>query len=207
MNCTNCGAELAEGSVFCTECGAQMESAPAPVKKGLDIKRLIPVIAAVLVVVLLIALLGGNPAEKAVNNYYKAMMKENGEKVYKTLPKTLRNYIKEEIDDDDDMEEFMEGLNEVAEEFADEYEDCKFKVLDVSKVSEDDLEDMEETFEDMADEMDIKLKLQDARQVIVKITDEDGNIEVEQVAVLKVNGSWFVVGEIFTAVMFAGAFN
>lgn len=160
------------------------------VKEMLQNKKLLAAIAALLVVVLLICLVAsGNKAEKTVNNYIKYMQKENVEKLYKTLPKAIRSYL----EDEDYEEDYLEALEAGCESFNDNYDDCKFKVLDVSKMSEDDLEDYEDMFEEMADEMDAKLKVQAGRYVIVKVTDEDGNVMARTYEVLKVNGSWFMV--------------
>ncbi len=160
------------------------------VKELLQNKKLLAAVAALLVVVLLFCLVvGGNKAEKTVNNYIKYCQKEKAEKLYKTLPKDIRNYLKEEEEDED----YVETLEELCESFNDSYDDCKFKILDVSKMAEDDLEDYEDVFEDIADEIDKKLKVQAGKYVIVKITDEDGYVSTRKFNVLKVDGAWFVL--------------
>lgn len=160
------------------------------VKEMLQNKKLLAAVAALLVVVLLICLVaGGNKAEKTVNNYIKYMQKEKAESLYKTLPKAIRDYMK----DEDYEEDVIEALEERCESFNDNNDDSKFKVLDVSEMAEDDLEDYEDIFEEMADEMDVKLKVQNGKYVIVKVVDEDGCVSTRVYDVLKVNGSWFVV--------------
>lgn len=157
------------------------------VKELLQNKKLLAAIAALLVVVLLICLVGGgNKAEKTVNNYIKYMQKEKADKLYKTLPKAMRNYLKEEEEDED----FIEYLEERCESFNDNYDDCKFKVLKVVKMAEDDLEDYQDMMEDIGDEIDAKMKVQAGKYVIVMITDEDGYVSTRVMDVLKINGSW-----------------
>lgn len=160
------------------------------VKELLSNKKVLAALAALLVVVLLIGVFNSVAApKKAMKNYLTYMQKEKGEKLYKTLPANLRKYLKEEDVDED----CIEYLEDAAESFADYYDDCKFKILDISKMAEDDLEEYEDVFEDLADEIDRRLKVQAGRYAIVKITDEDGYVSVRTYDLLKVNGKWFVV--------------
>lgn len=160
------------------------------IKEMLQNKKLLAAVAALLVVVLLICLVaGGNKAEKTVKNYISYMQKEKADKLYKTLPKAIRNYMKEE----DYEEDIIEALEEQCETFNDNNDDSKFKVLNVAKMAEDDLEDYEDMFEELADEIDAKLKVQNGKYVVIQVTDEDGYVYAEVVDVLKVNGTWFVV--------------
>ncbi len=160
------------------------------VKELLQNKKLLAAIAVVLVAVLLICLIaGGNKAEKAVKTYIKYAQKEEPEKLYKTLPKALRTILEDEKDDD----EYIEDLEESCENFTDYYDDCKFEILDVSKMSEDDLEDYQDYYEDIAEEFDAKLNVQAGRYVIFKAIDEDGYVvDVGMYNVLKINGTWCV---------------
>ncbi len=159
------------------------------VKELLQDKKLLAVIAALLVVVILFCLVvGGNKAEKTVKNYIKYMQDEKAEKLYKTLPKDIRNYL----EDEDLEEDALEALEEACENFADMTDDYKFEILDVVKMSEDDLDDYADRFEDISDEIDEKLKVQAGRYVIMKTTDEDGCVDAGVLNVIKVDGSWFV---------------
>ncbi len=168
------------------------------VKELLQDKKLLAVIAALLVVVILFCLVvGGNKAEKTVNNYIKYMQKEKAEKLYKTLPKDIRNYLK----DEDYEEDTIEVFEDMCEAFSDYVDDAKFKILDVEKMSEDDLEEYEDHFEEIADEIDEKLKVQAGRYVIVKTTDEDGNVDASVIDVIKVDGAWFVADLVGGVVM------
>lgn len=159
------------------------------VKELLQNKKLLAAIAALLVVVLLICLVGGgNKAEKTVENYIKYNQKEKAEKLYKTLPRAMRSYLKEE----DEEEDFIEYLEENCESFNDYYDDCKFDVLKVVKMAEDDLEDYQDMAEDIADAIDGKFKVQAGKYVVVMVTDEDGYVSTRVYDVLKINGSWVV---------------
>ncbi len=160
------------------------------VKELLKNKRILAAIAIVLVaVVLLCVILGGNKAEKAVKNYIKYNQEENAEALYKTYPKVIRNYL-----EDEDMEEnTIESLESQCEYFNEIYDDCTFKVLDVSDISEDELDDLKDSMDELVEEIDVDLKLQDGKYVIVKVTDEDGKVSARTFTVLKINGSWIVM--------------
>ncbi len=159
------------------------------VKELLQNKRVLAAVAALLVVILLICLVaGGDKAEKTVESFLKNAQKEKPEKIYKTLPKDLRNYL----EDEDYEEDVLDMLEEMCESAADNADDQKFKVLKVVKMSEDALEEYEDTFDELGDEIDEKMKVQSGKYVIVMNTDEDGNVDVEVIDVIKVDGSWFV---------------
>ncbi len=171
------------------------------IKELLENKKLLAIIAGVLVLVLVLCLvLGGGGAEKAATNYIKNCQKEKPEKLYSSLPKDIRNYIEDDMDEDD----FMDLLEDRCDSFNDSYDDCKFKVLEVGKMSEDSLDYYEDMVENLSDEIDEDLKLQSAKVVIIKVTDEDGGIGAITYSSLKINGTWVCSGLLTRACSYLG---
>ncbi len=177
-------------------------------------KKLLSTIAKLLVLVLLFGILAGcsntekeekedeeksEPAAKdaTVSNYYKAVQNEDGEALYRSLPKSLRTMLEDENEDDD----VIDYLEELSEYYNDDYgyNKATIKVLDVSNMSEDHLGNWSDEIDHIADYLDVEMSVQDGRYVIVKITDKQGAVSTRVIHTLKIGGTW-VVGELLSSV-------
>ncbi len=214
MFCGNCGTENPEGTQFCAGCGAdlagekpQEKSARKPglpkLKVGkfhIDLNdRKVLIAGAVVLVLILVLIFGGNSPKRVVKKYMAAMENANGKSIYKLLPKQYINYLKDEQDmDKDDLKdmytEWSEEIEESYENLKDEY-DAKVKISydiqDVVKIKGDDLEDIQDRYEDYYD-----MKVTAAKKVEVDYTlkcgDEYRQDFIQWITVIKVGGKWCI---------------
>lgn len=155
-----------------------------------DKKNMVIAIVAVVVVALVLVMGGANflsPSASIVNKYMSGMKSGNAKKIAKL-------YHKDIIENryDGDIDDLIDELEEEFEEQEDEdYKILSYKVRECEKFSEDELEDLAETFETLfdIDEDDIKA----ARKYFVRVTvDNDGekNIGYQSVTVVKIGNKW-----------------
>lgn len=208
--CNSCGAELEDDVLFCDKCGAKQEApvtmettvgsdAPVP---GMSRNTIIAIaacgVAAVVVVIILASLLLGGGYKKAVKAQFKALNKNDAEKIIKTLPD---DYLS--IMDDvhgDDYEKYLDNqIDNVIEEYEDKDrcgKNLKFSYEIVGKIkyTDDEIDDMIDSYEDNFDEeIDIKKGYILALKTKVK-GDKDTEESFTQISVIKIDGKWVALG-------------
>lgn len=111
--CPTCNAVLEDDASFCTNCGAQFQTAePAPKKAAPDKAKLIKLgaiaAAAIVVVVILCVVLFANPYKSAIENAY-AVEYGNLEKLESIVPPEFWEYYEDTYDRDiDDLIDIRE---------------------------------------------------------------------------------------------------
>lgn len=163
-------------------------TASAPNKNKI-IPIVVAVFAALVFLSIVVSVLGGG-YKKPLDNFCKGFNKEDAKYFLKTYPET---YIEEYVDEDD----LEESLEDVLEELEDKYGKnikLKYKILDKEKVDKDDLEEMEEYYEDLTDEsVKITRGWELEVDVTVKGKKKDRTKEMD-IVVLKIDGKWATIG-------------
>lgn len=201
--CKFCGSEIPEGaSCNCAESQAQAaapaaEASASSNKTGLIVVGAALVIALILIISIISSIAGGG-YKKPINEFEKALNKCDGERLAECM--MTKDMLKEAEDEDfDELDEMLEMLVEFAEE---EYgDDVKFtiKVDDKEKLDKDDLEDIEESYEDMYDE---KIKVKKGYEVTAEMTvkgDDGKDSEDIELTVIKVKGEgWLLTQDLMS---------
>ncbi len=132
----------------------------------------------------------GSGFKKPLDNFAKGFNKEDAKYIMKAYPEV---YLDDYIDEDD----IEDSLEEVLEELEDKYGKnikLKFKVTDKEKVDKDDLEDMEEYYEDVVDDtVKISRGYELEVDVTIKGKKRDKTKEMD-IVVLKIDGKWSTMG-------------
>lgn len=199
MFCGYCGQQNPDDSLFCSNCGASLQTSPAvhpPVAngsgsfKGPD-SRTVKIIAAaagcvaalIVVVVLLINVLGGGET-KPVKTFLTGLEKCNVEKMLSVFP----DEIMDEADlDKSDIRDLQEELEDIMDD-----EDIKisFEIKDTKDVKRSTLRELQDLYDDAYD-----LEVTDAKTIKAKVTAEvDGDKEKEtmEFGVVKIGGKWYM---------------
>lgn len=159
--CPNCGKALPDG-VAC-DCQNNNAFGDSPVSKKKGGKKFLAIggvaVVAVTAVVLLTSTLGGG-YKKPVNDLVDSLNKGDSAKMFSAvIPDSKIKEMKKELKDskfdwDDLMDEIDDGLENVMEDLEDEYgKNVKFSVkfLDKKKVKGDELEEIEELYDETFD--------------------------------------------------------
>ena len=207
MVCKNCGANIPEGTKFCTSCGATVEAevgfqdaavVQAPAKKSN--KKLIAIVAGVVaVIVALILVFGGGSYKTPINNYFDAIEKADGAKLQKCSPFAVKfeKAAGESADDiKDDYQESAEFLHEMyAAQYGDDFK-ITYKIKDKEALDKDELKELQDEINDEIEEEDIdmgKVKITKGYEIEVEVTikGSDGeDTDDEEFTVVKIDGKW-----------------
>lgn len=210
--CTNCGVQNDDSTVFCTNCGTPLQEpaqAPQPQNKldeilaKLKLSRpqakkygimAIAAIAVIIVAVILINVIFPGP-KAVVKKFLNAVEKGNAKAIVNCMPSFM-------WEDEDEKDEMIEELEEMYEDY--EIESVEYEIKEVKKLSNKDQKYYEEIFEyyeDINDEFDAD-KVTDYKKAEVKVVIEtdDGKIrETVDFILIKYKGQWkiFSSGGIF----------
>lgn len=221
--CKNCGVEMEENTVLCTNCGAiEKRSEILPEEVRIERSPVIQVVEKVtrtvkenpkffafcgavvaifLVIVVLVSnLLGGGGYKKAVKNYMDVSFKGKADKIEKLAPKEYWDFIKKE-NKEFTVEELIKATEERSDATLKALEDkfgekakVKYKIIDKDKLSKRKLNKIKESIED---EFGINKKLVKACcQVDVELSVKGSKDEFEdetEMTLIKIGGSWYVV--------------
>lgn len=197
-----CGAQIDDNAEICSSCGAAQTtnsvnggSAETGAKKSFA--PIIAVAAVIVVIVLLILkLIFGGGYKDPIDNMFKGMETGKGKYFYKALPE----FLLEEKFEDKKKSEIIDELDELAETLLDNFEDkygddikITVKYKDKEKIDKDDLEDIEEMYEDSYDS---KVKISKGYEVKIKATikgDDEKDTNTTTLNVYKVNGDWCIM--------------
>ena len=195
--CENCGAEMADDQVICPSCGngaqaekeaqpivENVESNPTSSKKSELIKKVGIIGGLVAVVVIIIAILAsliGSGWKKPIKNYIKALNKCDGdlyEEVYPDFMKTKKSDSDLKDDKKEDEKDYGDNVK------------YSVKILKKTKISKDELKDVEEYVEkkyDTSTEIKKGYKVKVETKVKGK---EDYDYSTSTIYVYKVDGKW-----------------
>ncbi len=223
MFCTNCGANIPDGSQFCPACGAQLNSAAyapmdtpgAPVqKRSLPKKTLVILAAAVVVlvvVVLLISLLFGGGKETPLKNYCEAMGDADVGAFLDLYPDDVLNDVYGwNKRDKDEIENFLEvSLEELEWQYGEDIR-ISYDIRTEKELNDKRLLALGEYFEDVydLDKADKEITKGYLMEVRFTIKGDDGRDTNKQwLVVYKYDGDWYLdtgafrnVGEISTLI-------
>ncbi len=164
MFCSNCGSQIADGSVFCPACGAQLNAgqpapqansqpfpqqtyaqpvygqpyaaAPAPKKKKTWLWFVLGGVALAAVAVVLILVLGGGGPEGVAEDYFEAYIHHD---LRGLIDNTAYDYLKREFGVSDE-DELVDWANKYLDGDFDSFDDVQEYYTDMAN---DDLEDVE----------------------------------------------------------------
>lgn len=210
MVCKNCGANIPEGTKFCTSCGATVEAevgfqdaavVQAPAKKSN--KKLIAIIAGVVAVIIaFICIFGGGSYKSTIKKYYSAIENGDGSKLQACYPfyvKAAKADGDSASDIKDEYKDRAESLHDLyAERYGDDFK-IKYEIKDADKVDKDDLEDFEKELNEAIEEEDInmgKVSISQGYEVEVEGTikgSEDEDEFEDTFYMLKINGKWNII--------------
>lgn len=150
--------------------------------------------AGVVVILLLIGLIFGGGAKKVAKNYVDATYKANARSIVNSLPRAVREEILDEMNMEKKelIEELEDSLEYIEEELDDEYRRWRIvtKVIDENDVVGDDLEDLQDMYDDQFD-----VKVSKAKIITVKMTlktEEDPEWSYQRVRLVKIGLGWYL---------------
>ncbi len=215
--CGVCGAASADNAYVCGNCGAPFETAPeapaaapaAPKKDifsnipGFDklddakkalVKKIgmiaVPAIAVILVLIIIFGAIVPNVGYKGtINKFLNAIEDQDVEKF-------MELYNSYEFDDWDDADEGVENeLEELIEELEYTYGEkikLSFKIEDCDKLTEDRLDDIQDSYDDSedCDDMEISKGYDITGTLTIKGKDMDRDIENVDFILIKEDGKW-----------------
>lgn len=204
--CKNCGSEMNDQEVFCANCGAENEvvadenkDVVATVKEKLSPKTIGIVAVVLALLIVLIAIFGGNGWKKALDNKFDVSYKGKASKIKSLAPNQYWEWLEDETGDS-----FSELKKEYKEEWKDAKDDIKdewgsnlrysFKKEDKKVLSKKKTEKIAEALED---KYDIK-----ARSV-KKVIEVEGELTIKgskkkdtndtTLTFAKVGGKWYPI--------------
>lgn len=207
MFCGKCGTKNADNVEFCTNCGAKLnksavtKSTAVSVANQNDKNRKVGIIAvavaAVIVVILGVLLLGGRSYKATIEKFVDAQFDANAEAIFDLMPQKMIDYALEEDGyDPDDLDYLIDELNEELQDQLDSLDSylgegwkITYKILDDEDVKGADLDDIKNAYEDAG------VKVSAAKSVEVELTvtsDETESSNSLDVSLIKVGRSWYL---------------
>jgi hypothetical protein len=99
------------------------------------------------------------------------------------------------IEDEDDLVDMMEeSFDMIHEQWEEEYGDdikISYKIKDAKKMDKDDLEDLQDEYDDADIDIDIKQAYEVEVEVTIKGDDDDDEEDMDLV-IIKVGGKWYL---------------
>ncbi len=206
--CGKCGAKNKDGAMFCTQCGAALNTVPGGGghgrvselrKKNRDrnVGMIAAIVAAVAVVAVGIFLFGGRSYKATVKRFVNATFEADAEAMLKLIPKKMvDNLLEEEGYDDDELDDMVDEMNEYFQDQMDSLDkylgegwEVSYEILAAEKLTGDDLDDIKERYEDA----DVKVSA--AKEIEIELTiktDEMENSDTTDLYVVKVGRSWYL---------------
>lgn len=203
MLCNKCGIEMGN-EAFCPNCGTpagQGAPAGAEAAPSVDIKKYLPIIGAaagvLVVIILLVSLLGGGGSgkmEKLLNKEAKAVMKEDVDAYIKTLPECVLKVNEKAAggahDYEDEADKELSSTFDYLEEEYDKDFKISYNVIDTRKMSEDELDDYNDFFEEIYDE-EITKGYYGVYEITIK-GDDGKQYQYGSATLVKVDGEWYL---------------
>ncbi|MBR6328788.1 MAG: zinc-ribbon domain-containing protein [Lachnospiraceae bacterium] len=218
MFCSKCGAQIADNAAFCKNCGNKLSVSPTAGDTGTapsdnaktkeQIKKLIPVIAGIIVLLIVISTIGkggsNSTPEALVQDYIKAVKSGDIQAYINCFPKEEHETIKAGIEEVIAIES---GDWQRVAKYADGWTDSRSPYLCFATVFADDLDILSENITDMP-ESDIEsinkqfgIKAKEGKYVRVKmsysITHSDGGVGTfgggTDLPVGKIKGKWYIL--------------
>ena len=208
MFCGKCGTKNADNVEFCTNCGAKLnnkstvtKSATVSVANQNDKNRKVGIIAvavaAVIVVILGVLLLGGRSYKATIEKFVDAQFDANAEAIIDLMPQKMMEYaLEQEGYDPDDFNYLIDELNEELQDQLDSLDSylgegwkITYKILDDEDVKGADLDNIKNAYEDAG------VKVSAAKSVEVELTvtsDETESSNSLDVSLIKVGRSWYL---------------
>lgn len=143
----------------------------------------------------------GNTEEKIVKTFVKAAMKGDIEKLLSLMPDEIIAALKQELLEEVGisfetykslMKEQMDQMVILMQDIVGEDWSYTYEIVDTEKIPIDDLDDIQETYED---EIGVDFKIEEGKSITVEITMKGNDIEHSEemdISVIKVNGKWYL---------------
>lgn len=151
----------------------------------------------VLVLALSLTACGGSGYKGVVKDMMKALEKADAEAMLKLYHEECIDTMidGEWIEDEDDLVDMMEeSFDMIHEQWEDEYGDdikISYKIKDAEKMDKDDLEDLQDEYDDADIDIDIKQAYEVEVEVTIKGDDDDDEEDMDLV-IIKVGGKWYL---------------
>lgn len=207
MFCGKCGTQNPDEAEFCKGCGARLKSSseiyrtmavnPSENVRYRKIGMVTVGILAVVILVIVFGLFGGRSYKSTINRYVKATYDGDAKAIVDLIPNKVVDYaMEEEGYDKDDLNEFIEEGEETLKDQMDSLDSylgenwkLTHKIVDTVDISEDDLDDLKDDYQ----EMDVKISA--AKELEIELTIQGAETEASNsitVNVIKVGRSWYL---------------
>ena len=198
MFCGKCGAQNADNTKFCKNCGAKLKNgAPATNDKNRKVGMIAVAVAVVVVIILGVVLFGGRSYKATVEKYVDAQFDANAEAIFDLMPKKMIDYaLEEEGHDSDDLDDLIEDANENIQDYLDtmdEYlgEDWKvsYEIIDTEDIKGDDLDEIKDSYEDA--DVEVSAAKEVELEITVKADEKEQSFSMD-ISLIKVGRSWYL---------------
>ena len=155
------------------------------------------VIVAIIVIIVLFNLIFAHPYKGAIDNYFKAITKGDGDLYKKTVPECKIEYL-EDNDDDFDADDYFSDIAEgMQDSLEDDYGDgakISYDIKKEKKLSDKKVEDIEDDLQDRYDAKGVSVTAAYEVKIKAKIKgDDDEDTKTLTFTCAKVDGQWCIV--------------
>ena len=171
------------------------------ISKDLLTKICIGVVAVIAVLCVLKVVGGGGGYVKPFKAYAKAISKNDAKKYTKTMSDDMLKYIEEKKGVDDIEDYYSDSIDNTVDAYEKEYGDdikVTYKLVDKIKLTKDELEDLNDAFDDDKD-WDFG-EIKKGYQLVFKVTvkgDDEKTSYLRTAEVVKVKGKWVDLRELY----------
>lgn len=204
MFCGKCGKENLDNAMFCSNCGGKLNNQNLagsefvlpvnPNNKNQKVGIIAIIVAVIIAIIIVIALFGGRGYKATVKKFINAQFEGDADAIIDIIPDEMVEYIiEEEYDDEDEMLEELEEeieyyLDEIEEQFGKNWK-FSYEIVDTDDVKGDDLEDLQDEYEDVG------IEVSAAKEVEIKIEFESKDLDTSNnldIGLIKVGRSWYI---------------
>ena len=155
------------------------------------------VIVAIIIIIVLFNLIFAHPYKGALNDYFKAIEKNDPELLKKCMPEYQVEYLEDNRGKDFDIDEYCEDrLDNIVDMLEEDYGediDISYDIKKEKKLSDKKLDDIKD---DIKEDYDAKVKVTAGYEVKLKLKikgDDDDDTETSTFTVAKIDGDWYIV--------------
>lgn len=219
--CRFCGAEMDDNAIKCPECEKLVPNAEIILDKQKQAKKkrnniiLISVISVILIVIVLVISniqknnsTGANSYIDAIDMNLSSMVNNEPKKYLNSYPEFIRDELEQTLGllSDGNFEEYFDSMHDEIYKIYGSNISVSYEMLTKTHMSQDDIDqyvdDLKSYFQ--VENSDVDYNIQDAYQLGISITinGTTGNQTLNKsIAVMKIDGSWYVMNIINIAMV------